>query len=306
MVRWWIYRHAVPKASTRCGIITDRDKEGMEVLRHTAAHVLAQAMRRLYGDGVQYTIGPALTDDFQYGFYYDFDLPEPDLAGGPAEDRGRDGQDRRGRYCPSSGANCRSTRPRPSWSSRGQNYKVEMIDDLVAPSGVQSVSLYEQGDFLDMCRGPHLPSHRPDQGVQAPDRRRGVLARQREEQDAHPHLRHRLLRPEGPRRAHLTRIEEAKKRDHRIIGKQIGAVPPRRRRSARACCCGCPRARSSAASWRAGCAANCSARGYQVVFTPHIGKLELYNTTGHFPYYKDSQFPPIEMTRGAKATCSSR
>ncbi|MCD6365723.1 MAG: TGS domain-containing protein, partial [Planctomycetes bacterium] len=57
-------------------IITERQAEGLEVLRHTAAHVLAQAVVRLYGPQVQYTIGPALTGDFQYGFYYDFDLGE--------------------------------------------------------------------------------------------------------------------------------------------------------------------------------------------------------------------------------------
>ena len=58
-------------------IVTDRDEEALETLRHTAAHVLAQAVVRLYGKDVQYTIGPPLMDDFQYGFYYDFDLPEP-------------------------------------------------------------------------------------------------------------------------------------------------------------------------------------------------------------------------------------
>ena len=57
-------------------LLTNRDAESLEILRHTAAHVLAQAMQNLYGPEVQYTIGPALMDDFQYGFYYDFDLPE--------------------------------------------------------------------------------------------------------------------------------------------------------------------------------------------------------------------------------------
>ena len=58
-------------------IVTDRDEAALELLRHTAAHVLAQAVVRLYGPQVQYAIGPALMDDFQYGFYYDFDLPRP-------------------------------------------------------------------------------------------------------------------------------------------------------------------------------------------------------------------------------------
>ena len=56
-------------------ILTDRDEEALEVLRHTAAHVMAQAVRRVFGEDVRYTIGPALVGDFQYGFYYDFDLP---------------------------------------------------------------------------------------------------------------------------------------------------------------------------------------------------------------------------------------
>ncbi|KKL69118.1 hypothetical protein LCGC14_2118150, partial [marine sediment metagenome] len=61
----------------RLRVLTDRDEASLAILRHTVAHVMAQAVRNLYGPKVQYTIGPALTDDFQYGFYYDFDLPGP-------------------------------------------------------------------------------------------------------------------------------------------------------------------------------------------------------------------------------------
>jgi len=106
----------------------------MEVLRHTAAHVLAQAVCRLYGPGVQYTIGPALTDDFQYGFYYDFDLPRPisteDLPAIEAEMKKiiseKLGIER---------VDLSAQEARQQMLDRGQAYKGEMIDDLIATGG---------------------------------------------------------------------------------------------------------------------------------------------------------------------------
>ena len=276
-------------------LVTERDPQGIAVLRHTAAHVLAQAVRRLYGQAVQYTIGPALTDDFQYGFYYDFDLPEPisieDLPKIEAEMERIVKEDipLRRQVMPVSQA-------RQRLAQCGQKYKLEMIDDLVAAEGIASISLYEQGDFLDMCRGPHLPSTGRLKAVKLLTVA-GAYWRGSEKNRMLTRVYGTAFFGKQDLEEHLRRIDEARKRDHRVIGKQLGLfllddqVGP-----------GLPLwlpngaiVRGELESWLRG---ELVRRGYQVVYTPHIGKLDLYRTSGHYPYYKDSQFPPIDMGDG--------
>jgi threonyl-tRNA synthetase len=294
---------AIPEGTHSLRILTDRDEESIQVLRHTAAHVLAQAMRRLYGDDVKYTIGPALTDDFQYGFYYDFDLPEP-IGSDDLEKI----EQAMARIVQEDLDVHRIELPVDQAKQRlaeiGQDYKVEMIDDLIADEGVEQVSLYKQGEFLDMCRGPHLPSTgklkafkllttagaywRGDQSNKMLTRVYGTAffdKKQLAEQ--------------------IERIEQARKRDHRVLGKQLGlflltdAVGP-----------GLPLwlprgtvIREQLESWLA---EQLRKGGYDAVRTPHIGKLDLYRTSGHYPYYSDSQFPPIRMADRAGQTATDK
>ena len=96
--------------------------------------------------------------------------------------------------------------------------KLERIDEL---GDDEIISVYTDGPFVDLCRGPHVPRHRPAQALQAAARRRRVLARRREAPDAAAHLRHGVLQEGGARRATSTGIEEAKKRDHRRLGKEL-------------------------------------------------------------------------------------
>ncbi|MGC9455011.1 MAG: threonine--tRNA ligase [Phycisphaerae bacterium] len=272
--------------------VTDRDEAALEVLRHTAAHVLAQAVVRLYGRNVQYTIGPALTDDFQYGFYYDFDLPEKisteDLPKIEQEMEKIVAED-----LPIRRVELPVEEAKQRLAQLGQQYKVEMIDDLVRDEQVETVSLYEQGDFLDMCRGPHLPGTgklkafklltvagaywRGDQSKQVLTRIYGTAFFDKKALEQH-----------------IERIEEARKRDNRVLGRQLELflidekVGP-----------GLPLwlpkgniIREELQNWLKG---ELTKRGYQLVTTPHIGKLELYRISGHYPYYQDSQYPPIPM-----------
>ncbi len=277
----------------RLRLLTGRDAESLEVLRHTAAHVLAQAMRRLYGDKVQYTIGPALVDDFQYGFYYDFDLPGPvsteDLSAIEDEMRRIVKED-----LPITCETLPVEQAKARLAERGQAYKQEMIDDLVQLQDAKEVSLYAQGEFLDMCRGPHLPS----------TGRLGKAFRLVSVAGAYwrgDETKPMLTRIYGtaffdPKQLaeHLERVEQARKRDHRVLGKQLGLfllseqVGP-----------GIPlwlpngaTVRMELENWLRG---ELVKRGYSIVYTPHIGKLDLYRTSGHYPYYKESQFPPIEL-----------
>jgi len=274
----------------RVRILTDRDEPALEVLRHTAAHVLAQAMIRLYGPGVQYTIGPALMDDFQYGFYYDFDLPEPigqeDLEKVEAEMRRVIQEQIPTRRCEMSPGEAIAL-----MEKLGQRYKIELIEGLVRNEKVQQVSLYEQGDFTDLCRGPHLPHTGMVKAFKLLAVA-GAYWRGSEKNKMLTRVYGVAFFDEKRLAEHLTRIEEARKRDHRVLGKQLGlflisdAVGP-----------GLPlwlpkgtRIRMELEGWLRG---ELLKRGYQPVITPHIGRLDLYRTSGHYPYYQESQFPPL-------------
>lgn len=273
-------------------ILTDKNPEALEILRHTTAHIMAQAMINLYGPSVQYTIGPALMDDFQYGFYYDFEMPEPvgieQLPQIEAEMQRIIDQ-----KLPIAREEMSVDQAKEKFNQLGQRYKVEMIDDLVASEGVDTVSLYTQDSFVDLCRGPHLPdtSKVPVFKLVAAagaywrgDQTRPMLTR----------VYGIAFFKKKQLAEHLERVEQARKRDNRVLGKQLGLflisdkVGP-----------GLPIwmpngsiIRMELETWLRQELIN---MGFQIVYSPHIGKLDLYRTSGHYPYYKESQFPPIMM-----------
>ena len=273
-------------------IVTDKNPEALEVLRHTAAHVMAQAMINLYGPTVQYTIGPALMDDFQYGFYYDFELPEPvgieQLPQIEAEMQRIIDQ-----KLPITRQEMPVAQAKEKFAELGQRYKGEMIDDLVAAEAVESVSLYSQGSFVDLCRGPHLPNT-GKVGVFKLLAAAGAYWRGDETRTMLTRVYGIAFFKEKQLAEHLERVEQARKRDNRVLGKQLGLflindkVGP-----------GLPIwmpngsiVRMELETWLRKELTNL---GFQIVYTPHIGKLDLYRTSGHYPYYKESQFPPIMM-----------
>ncbi len=273
-------------------LLTSRDAEALEVLRHSAAHVLAQAVVRRFGRDVQYTIGPALMDDYQYGFYYDFDLPRPlgheDLETIEAQMRKIVAE-----KIPIERIGLPVAQAKARFAELGQDYKIEMIDDLVRDEAVEAVSLYRQGDFLDMCRGPHLP----DTGRLGKAFKLLTTAGAYWRGDENNKM---LTRVYGiaffdgkDLKEHLDRVEEAKKRDHRVLGKQLGLfmlsdeVGP-----------GLPLwlpkgsiLRMELEGWLRD---ELLKRGYQSVITPHIGKIHLWKTSGHYPYYEHGLFPTMK------------
>ncbi|MFW6159366.1 MAG: threonine--tRNA ligase [Planctomycetota bacterium] len=276
-------------------LLTDRDgAEALEVLRHTAAHVLAQAVVRLYGEGVQYTIGPALTEDFQYGFYYDFDLPvsvsADDLERIEAE-MGRIVDEK----IPLERVELTCEDAKAEMRRRGQDYKVEMIDDLLAQAdGDVTVSLYRQGDFVDMCRGPHLPHTGKLGKAFKLMTTAGAYWRGDERNKMLTRIYGVAFFDKKELAAHLERIEQARQRDHRVLGRRLGLflideeVGP-----------GLPLwlpkgaiVRMELENWLRG---ELLARGYQPVITPHIGKTGLFRTSGHYPYYEHGLFPTMQL-----------
>ena len=273
-------------------ILTRHDPESLGVLRHTAAHIMAQAVRNLYGNKVQYTIGPPLTDDFQYGFYYDFDLPES-LSTDDLEKIETEMKRIIKAAAPLERIELTPADAKERMAALGQEYKVEMIDDLVAAENVETISFYRQGDFVDMCRGPHLSDTGKLEAFKLLTVA-GAYWRGDESNKVLTRIYGTAFFDKKQLAEHLDRIAEARKRDHRILGKQLGlftisdAVGP-----------GLPLwlpkgtiIRMELEGWLRG---ELLKRGYQAVMTPHIGKLDLYRTSGHYPYYEHGLFPTMPM-----------
>ena len=192
-------------------IITANDEAALPVIRHTASHVLAQAVKNLYPDA-KITIGPAIDD----GFYYDFDsqpFSREDLDAIEAEMK---------KIIKAGHEITRFTLPREEaikfMQEKGEPYKVELIEDL--PEG-EEISFYDQGGFVDLCAGPHLMSTK---GVKAFKLTSSSMAYWRG--DSNKARLHRIYgtayNKKEELKAHLERMEEAKKRDHNKLGREMG------------------------------------------------------------------------------------
>ena len=257
----------------------------IEEIRHSAAHLVASAVCSLF-DGVKIDIGPA-TDD---GFYYDFDL-EHRLS---AEDFPAIEKAVRkliGAKLPF--VREEVTRAQAQEIFKDQPYKLERLADI--PEG-EAVSIYRTGDYVDLCRGPHVEHsgcigavklmsvagsyYSGDEHNKMLQRLYGIAAASQKELDAI-----------------VARIEEAKKRDHRKLGKELElftiseSVGP-------GLAHWLPKgARVRIAIedyWRK----EHFRHGYEMLFTPHIGRANLWQTSGHLGFYKDGMFPPMNVTEG--------
>jgi threonyl-tRNA synthetase len=263
----------------RIQILTTRDREdpdALRVLRHSAAHLLAEAARRLY-PGTKVAIGPPIEN----GFYYDFEFPEPvsedalerleeemrrEIAEGREWERWETGRDEARRY----------------FEEEGEPYKVELVDTAEG-----DISFYKQGDFVDLCRGPHLQNAGPIKAVKLLSLA-GAYWRGDEQRPQLTRVYGTAFFDPGDLEAHLHRLEEAKRRDHRRLGKELGLfdfsdLAPgmpfwhprgmvvwnvledlRRRENLR--------------------------RGYEEVRTPLLYDSELWRTSGHWEKYQEHMF----------------
>ncbi|BAO44236.1 threonine--tRNA ligase [Thiolapillus brandeum] len=193
-------------------IVTDRDEDALELIRHDAAHVMAQAVQELY-PGTQVTIGPAIED----GFYYDFSREEPftpdDLK--KIEDRMREIV---GRNLPIQREVWDREEAKKVFAEMGENYKVELIDAI--PEDEQ-VSIYRQGEWFDVCRGPHLPSTGKLPKAFKLMKLAGAYWRGDSNNEMLQRIYGTAWRNKKELKAYLHRLEEAEKRDHRKIGKAL-------------------------------------------------------------------------------------
>ena len=193
-------------------IVTDRDEEALELIRHDAAHVMAQAVQELY-PGTQVTIGPAIED----GFYYDFARKEPftpeDLK--KIEDRMREIV---GRDLPIKREVWGREEAKRIFEELGEHYKVEIIDAI--PEG-EPITIYRQGDWFDVCRGPHLPSTGKLPKAFKLMKLAGAYWRGDSKNEMLQRIYGTAWRNKKELKVYLHRLEEAEKRDHRKIGKAL-------------------------------------------------------------------------------------
>ncbi|MDR2850172.1 MAG: threonine--tRNA ligase [Verrucomicrobiota bacterium] len=259
--------------------------EAIDVMRHSAAHVMAAAVCKLY-PGVKLDIGPSTED----GFYYDFDLahrlsPE-DFPAIEAEMRAiiRAGLPFERREV---------TRGEAAAVFAGQPYKLERLADI--PEG-EAVSLYTCGAFTDLCRGPHLATT-ADIGAVKLTAVAGSYYRGDEKNPMLQRLYGLADVSQEALDAALARIEEAKRRDHRRLGKELELFSISEDVGPGLAHWHPKGARIRVAIedyWRR----EHFRAGYEMIFTPHVGRAKLWETSGHLGFYRESMFPSMNVTEG--------
>jgi threonyl-tRNA synthetase len=264
-------------------LLTERDAAALSVMRHSCAHVMARAVMRLFPD-VSLAFGPTLG----HGFYYDFDLEhkisEEDFPRIEAEME---------RIVKEGEAFERFTlerdRARDLCADLNQGLKVEHIETGLTEH--DTVSFYRQGEFVDLCRGPHVPHAGKIKAFKLLS-----VAGSYWKGDARNKQLQRLYGTAWFSKAdleqYLQQVEEAKRRDHRVLGKKLRlfSIEPE---VGPGLCLWLPKGATVRTLLEDFIKRELLARGYQPVYSPHIGRVELYETSGHFPYYRDSQFAPL-------------
>jgi threonyl-tRNA synthetase len=259
------------------------DPEGQRIYHHSTTHIMAQAVKALFPE-TKITIGPAIDD----GFYYDFDRPQPftpeDLERIEAKMREIIAAD--------------YTVQRMEWprgqvrdyfGQRAEDYKVELLDEFEG----DVFSCYQQGDFVDLCIGPHVHSTGCINAIKLL-KVAGAYWRG----DEHKQMLQRIYGTSWPSeemlQQYLHKLEEARKRDHRILGRQLDLFSinemvgpglvlwhPK----------GAMVRYLIESFWRE----EHLRRGYDLVYTPHVGRIQLWETSGHLGWYKENMFAAMEM-----------
>lgn len=258
--------------------------EGREVYRHSSTHLMAQAVKELFPTA-QLTIGPALEDSFYYDFAYERPFTPEDLE--KIEARARDIAARK----------LTITRRELSkqdaiafFKSRGEQYKVELIEGF--PDG-ESISAYAQGDFVDLCRGPHLPST-GHVGAFKLLTTAGAYWRGDERNPMLQRIYGTSFPTQAELDAHLARLEEIKRRDHRKVGKDLDLISVQ------------DEIGPGLVLWHPKGAAirllienfwreQHLKDGYDLVYSPHVARLDLWKTSGHVDYYRENMFASMKL-----------
>jgi threonyl-tRNA synthetase len=264
-------------------MLNEKAMSDLEKMRHSAAHVMAEAVLSIFPEG-KLGIGPPIED----GFYYDFDLPRPltpeDLA--KIEQKMAEIVARDEPFV-------RSAMPAEEavrfFAERGQDYKVELIHSIGDPQ----VGIYRQDGFVDLCRGPHVAST----GQIGPFKLLSVAGAYWRGDEHRPMLQ-RIYGTAWPTAdglsAYLHRLEEAQRRDHRRLGRELGIFSVSEDVGAGLIIWHPKGGRLRTIVedfWRQ----EHYRGGYELVYTPHIGKGQLWETSGHLGFYRENMYSPMDV-----------
>ncbi len=264
-------------------ILTENSNEGLDIIRHSAAHLMARAVNELC-PGTKFGIGPSIEE----GFYYDFDLPLslsaddlPKIEAKMSEIASRAPKLSRDELSRSDALKL--------FKDADQPYKAELIEELEA----DSVSTYDLDGFRDLCRGPHVPSVNRIKHFKLL-KVAGAYWRGDENRPMLQRIYGTAFAKKTDLKDYLHRLEEASRRDHRVLGQQLdlfhiddalGAGLPLWHPK------GALLRQTIEDYWRSEHLAN----GYDLVLTPHIAKTDLWKTSGHWDFYQENMYSPMEV-----------
>ncbi len=266
------------EADASLAIITERDEEGLEVIRHSTAHLLAMATQQLF-PGVQVTIGPVIED----GFFYDFATGKPfspeDLE--KIEERMRElvAED-----LPVERIVCSRDKAVEIFRNMGETYKVQIIEEL---PGDEEISVYQQGAWMDLCRGPHVPSTGKLKAFKL-TKVAGAYWRGDSNNSMLQRIYGTAWATPKQLKAYLHRIEEAEKRDHRKIGKQLGLFHTQE--EAPGMVFWHPAGWSIYQTIEQYMRSAQIEQGYQEIKTPQLVDISLWERSGHADKFGDDMF----------------
>ncbi|QAS53979.1 threonine--tRNA ligase [Halobacillus litoralis] len=265
-------------------ILTYKNPEGIEVARHSTAHLMAQAVKRLYGN-VKFGVGPVIEN----GFYYDIDMEES-LTPEDLPKIEKEMQKIVDENLEIERIELSREEAKEKFKEIGDDLKLELIDDI--PEGEQ-VTIYKQGEFFDLCRGVHVPQTSKIKVFKLLSISGAYWRGNSDNQ-----MLQRIYGTEFEKKAHLDEylkmLEEAKERDHRKLGKELDIFTVNQKVGQ-----GLPMWLPKGATIRRTIEryiVDTEERlGYDHVYTPVLGSVDLYKTSGHWDHYQDDMFPTMEM-----------
>lgn len=266
----------------------EKVKDDLYCIRHSLAHVMAQAVLQIHPEA-KLAFGPPIEN----GFYYDFDFGG---AGSISAEELTDIEERMKKIIKEDQKFVCTSLPADEaigqLQARGEVFKVEHCTRL-RDAGNPTVTFYQNGPFIDLCEGPHVESTRKiPHNVFKLDRVSGAYWLGDEKRPSLTRIYGLAFRTKDELRDFLDKRKAAMERDHRVLGKKLQlfhideAV-------GQGLILWTPNGAVIRGELQSFISTELNKQGYRQVFTPHIGKLDLYRTSGHFPYYKESQYPPI-------------
>jgi len=260
------------------------ENQELQMMRHSAAHIMAAAVQKIYPDA-KFDIGPGTNE----GFYYDFDM-EHRLVPEDFKEIEKEMKKMIGRKLPFIRTEVSREEARKFFEERGQTFKLSRLDDI--PEG-ETVTLYQCGDFIDLCRGPHVE----DTGKVGAIKLMSIAGSYFKGNEKNPMLQRvygTAFATKEELQAYLTGLEEAKKRDHRKIATEMELFSTHDEIGQGLICWHPNGARirhEIETFWKKAHYEN----GYELLYTPHVGRALLWQTSGHLDFYREGMYSSMDI-----------